>query len=130
MASHGNKPSRDQMALTAKHLRRPSNVLLKDYLRDDLSSSSSSGFKSFPRRQCCTTVRFGLLEKDLQAKRNHLLRPTSSISHRSSCSFTVASSTISALHKASRAVINAVKLLPFPPYPRRRRRPTERIITP
>ncbi|KAK4262713.1 hypothetical protein QN277_028240 [Acacia crassicarpa] len=114
MASHGNKRLRDQMALTAKHLRRPSNMLLKDYLRDDLSSSSSSGFKSFPRRQCCSTVRFGLLEKDLQAKRNRLLRLTSSISHRSSCSSKVASSTISAIHKASRAVINAVKLLPFP----------------
>lgn len=103
------------MALTAKHLRRPSNMLLKDYLiRDDLSSCSSSGFKSVPRRQCCTTVRFDLLEKDLQAKRNRLLRSSSVISHRSSCSFKVASSTISALHKASRAVINAgVKLLPF-----------------
>lgn len=103
------------MALTAKHLRRPSNMLLKDYLiRDDLSSCSSSGFKSVPRRQCCTTVRFDLLEKDLQAKRNRLLRSSSVISHRSSCSFKVASSTISVLHKASRAVINAgVKLLPF-----------------
>ncbi|XP_054775923.1 uncharacterized protein LOC129284458 [Prosopis cineraria] len=110
MASCG-KPLRDQM-LTAKQLRRPSNMLLKDYLRDDLSSCSSSGFKSLPRRQCCATVRFDILEKDLHAARNLLLRPT--ISHRSSCSFKVASPTISALHRASRAVINAAKLLPFP----------------
>lgn len=98
--------------LTAKHLPRPSNMLLKDYLRDDLSSCSSSGFKSFPRRQCCTTVRFDLLQKDLQDNRNQLLRPSSS--KRRSSSFKAASSTISALQKASQAVVNAVKLLPFP----------------
>lgn len=89
--------------------------MLKDYLRDDfLSSCSSNGFKSFPRRQCCTTVRF-LLELDLKArgspttcrtKRHRLLRRSRSKA--------VASTTISALHRASQAVINAVKKqLPF-----------------
>ncbi|KAK9984468.1 hypothetical protein SO802_033993 [Lithocarpus litseifolius] len=48
--------------------RRPL-MMLKDFLRDDLSSCSSNGFKSFPRRQCCssTTVRF-LLELDLKLR--------------------------------------------------------------
>jgi hypothetical protein len=88
--------------------------MLKDYLRDDfLGSCSSNGFKSFPRRQCCTTVRY-LLEFDLKArcspttgaKRYRFLRRTRSKA--------VASTTISALHRASQAVINAVKKqLPF-----------------
>lgn len=88
--------------------------MLKDYLRDDfLSSCSSNGFKSFPRRQCCTTLRY-LLEFDLKArcspttdaKRHRFLRRTRSKA--------VASTTISALHRASQAVINAVKKqLPF-----------------
>ncbi|XP_076897657.1 uncharacterized protein LOC143550999 [Bidens hawaiensis] len=42
----------------------PSSVLLKDYLLDDLSSCSSNGFRSYPRRQCCTKVRY-LIEIDL-----------------------------------------------------------------
>lgn len=36
----------------------PKPLLLKDHLLDDMSSCSSNGFKSFPRRQCCTSVRF------------------------------------------------------------------------
>ncbi|KAI4327017.1 hypothetical protein L6164_019522 [Bauhinia variegata] len=96
----------DDGALSTKHaLRRPC-LLLKDYLRDDLSSCSSSGFKSFPRRHCCTTVRF-LHDKDGYAKGTLLRR--SSTSSRKRCS-----RTRSALKKASVAVINAVKLLPFP----------------
>ncbi|KAG6384025.1 hypothetical protein SASPL_156177 [Salvia splendens] len=38
-----------------KPIRAP--LLLKDHLLDDMSSCSSNGFKSFPRRQCCTAVR-------------------------------------------------------------------------
>ncbi|KAL1547581.1 hypothetical protein AAHA92_15921 [Salvia divinorum] len=38
-------------------------LLLKDHLLEDMSSCSSNGFKSFPRRQCCTTVRFHRREK-------------------------------------------------------------------
>ncbi|KAL7596183.1 hypothetical protein Lser_V15G27693 [Lactuca serriola] len=42
----------------------PKSLLLRDYLLDDMSSCSSNGFRSYPRRQCCTTVRF-LVEMDL-----------------------------------------------------------------
>ncbi|CAN4077818.1 unnamed protein product [Withania somnifera] len=92
----------------------PKTLMLKDYLLDDLSSCSSSGFRSYPRRQCCTTVRF-LLEIDLKNKYQPalpqppykpnikpILRPKSSPSVK-----------VSALQKASVAVINAVKHLPF-----------------
>ncbi|KAL3619337.1 hypothetical protein CASFOL_036907 [Castilleja foliolosa] len=49
-------------------LIKPNVLLLKDYLLDDMSSCSSNGFKSFPRRQCCTsTVRF-LIEIDHKNK--------------------------------------------------------------
>lgn len=80
-------------------------LMLKDYLRDDLSSCSSSGFKSFPRWQCCTTVRF-LLEIDLKANcdysdsRKSLLKKNKSRSR-------------SALQRASEAVLSAVKELSF-----------------
>ncbi|CAL0314272.1 unnamed protein product [Lupinus luteus] len=57
-------------------------LLLKDYLRDDLSSCSSSGFKSLPRRQCCP-------------------QPL----------FSSSSSTKSVLQKASESVLNAIKSL-------------------
>ncbi|CAK7335439.1 unnamed protein product [Dovyalis caffra] len=86
-------------------------LMLKDYLLDDLSSCSSNGFKSFPRRQCCTTVRF-LLEIDLKTKHQQQ-QHQKQLSKRSRSS-KAASTTISALQKASVAVINAVKLLPFP----------------
>lgn len=76
-------------------------LMLKDFLMDDLSSCSSNGFKSFPRRQCCTTVRF-LLDIDLSTKR--LLKRSRS---------RAASTTFSALQRASEAVINAVKHFPF-----------------
>ncbi|XP_047947478.1 uncharacterized protein LOC125193677 [Salvia hispanica] len=39
-----------------KPIRAP--LLLKDHLLEDMSSCSSNGFKSFPRRQCCTAVGF------------------------------------------------------------------------
>ncbi|PIN19910.1 hypothetical protein CDL12_07402 [Handroanthus impetiginosus] len=45
----------------------PKPLLLKDYLLDDMSSCSSNGFKSFPRRKCCTSVPF-LHEFDLKTK--------------------------------------------------------------
>ncbi|KAK7389227.1 hypothetical protein VNO78_24063 [Psophocarpus tetragonolobus] len=70
------------------------SVLLKDYLREDLSSCSSNGFKSLPRRGCCTTVGF-LVEKDLKLKRKR----------RKSLSIWV-------LQRASGAVIKAIKALP------------------
>ncbi|KAJ4835653.1 hypothetical protein Tsubulata_021700 [Turnera subulata] len=97
--------------------RRPL-MLLKDYLLDDLSSCSSNGFKSFPRRQCCTTVRF-LLEKDLKTKPTKLKPPPPPAQHFKrrrpvAAAAAAASTKVSAFHRASEAVINAVKLLPFP----------------
>lgn len=48
-----------------KHKAFPKTLLLKDYLLDDMSSCSSNGFNSFPRKQCfTTTVRF-LIDIDL-----------------------------------------------------------------
>ncbi|XWS38422.1 hypothetical protein CRYUN_Cryun19dG0130000 [Craigia yunnanensis] len=84
--------------------------MLKDYLRDDLSSCSSSGFKSFPRRQCCTTVRF-LLEADLKKSKDYSSTGKRLVKRSLS---NPASTTISALQRASAVVLNAVKLLPFP----------------
>ncbi|KAL5554874.1 hypothetical protein UlMin_037110 [Ulmus minor] len=86
-------------------------LMLKDYLLDDLSSCSSNGFNSFPRRQCCTTVRF-LLEIELNHKQSTVNNPKRLPSR--SRSRAAASITISALQRASDAVINAVKQLPFP----------------
>ncbi|KAK6783254.1 hypothetical protein RDI58_021051 [Solanum bulbocastanum] len=97
----------------------PKTLMLKDYLLDDLSSCSSSGFRSYPRRQCCTTVRF-LLEIDLKNKYQPALPPPpykakpilrSKISPPSAATATAAK--VSAFQKASVAVINAVKHLPF-----------------
>ncbi|KAK2664674.1 hypothetical protein Ddye_003248 [Dipteronia dyeriana] len=92
-------------------------LMLKDYLRDDLSSCSSNGFKSFPRRQCCTTVRY-LVDIDLK-KRDSNTTTTKRLLHKSR-SKAAASMTISAtLQRASEAVINAVKLLPITSVQRR-----------
>jgi len=89
------------MAFSASKHPPKRAVLLKDYLRDDLSSCSSNGFKSLPRRQCCTTVGF-FVEKDLQLQRKR--RNTLPPRRRSS---------VSALQRASVAVINAIKSLPM-----------------
>ncbi|KAG6788382.1 hypothetical protein POTOM_004447 [Populus tomentosa] len=89
-------------------IERSKPLLLKDYLLDDQSSCSSNGFKSFPRRRCCTTVRL-LLEIDLKTKQQQ--QPTQLFKRSKS---KAASTTISALQKASVAVMKAVKLLPFP----------------
>nr|DAD48029.1 TPA_asm: hypothetical protein HUJ06_017966 [Nelumbo nucifera] len=82
--------------------------MLKDFLRDDLNSCSSNGFQSYPRRSCCTTVR-NLLDIDFKSRessqRRRLVRSRSK----------AASTTISALHKASEAVLAAVKYFPFSP---------------
>ncbi|PNY17857.1 hypothetical protein L195_g014610, partial [Trifolium pratense] len=80
--------------------------MLKDYLRDDdLSSCSSSGFKSFPRRRqyCCTTVGF-LPEKDLQLK--HKKRKT-----KTNTNTTKLPRRRPTLERASEAVITAIKSL-------------------
>ncbi|BAT75943.1 hypothetical protein LR48_Vigan01g222700 [Vigna angularis] len=100
MAFAAAKPfSNNSLMHTTKHPpKRP--LLLKDYLRDDLGSCSSNGFKSLPRRRCCTTVGF-FVEKDLQLQRK--TRNTLPRRRRSS---------VSALQRASVAVINAIKSLP------------------
>lgn len=91
-------------------------LMLKDYLiRDDLSSCSSSGFKAFPRRHCCTTVSF-LIEADIKKSRDNYSSISKRLLKRSRRSkqpeyFTT---TTSALQRASEAVLNAVKRLPFP----------------
>ncbi|KAI3925722.1 hypothetical protein MKX01_003281 [Papaver californicum] len=88
-------------------------VLLKDFLKEEMSSCSSNGFKSFPRKTCCTYSIRHLVEMDLKSrdltknpsfpKNHHLLRNKS----------TTTSTTVSALQKASVAVINVVKYLTF-----------------
>ncbi|KAG8476543.1 hypothetical protein CXB51_033425 [Gossypium anomalum] len=88
------------------------SLMLKDYLRDDLGSCSSSGFKSFPRRQCCTTIRF-LLEADLKKSKHNYSSATKRLLKRSR-SKPGSSTTISALQRASESVLKAIKLLPFP----------------
>ncbi|XVE64906.1 hypothetical protein DITRI_Ditri07aG0139600 [Diplodiscus trichospermus] len=100
----------DHIKLTKTLSIEKKPLMLKDYLRDDLSSCSSSGFKSFPRRQCCTTVRF-LLEADLKKSKDYS-SATKRLLKRSGSK--PASATVSALQRASAAVLNAVKLLPFP----------------
>ncbi|KAL7150276.1 hypothetical protein ABFS83_05G100600 [Erythranthe nasuta] len=82
----------------------PKALLLKDYLLDDLSSCSSNGFKSFPRKQCCTTstVRF-LIEMELKNKQPPQRIKTPSFDRSPS------RSALSALQ----SVIAAVKRLPF-----------------
>ncbi|KAK3005501.1 hypothetical protein RJ639_016060 [Escallonia herrerae] len=91
-----------------KSLQKP--LLLKDFLLDDLNSCSSSGFRSYPRRQCCTSVRF-LLEIDLTA-RNESQTRRKNLLHKSRPK-TAQSTTMSVLQRASEAVINAVKYFPF-----------------
>ncbi|KAL1569018.1 hypothetical protein AAHA92_00552 [Salvia divinorum] len=81
-----------------KHKAFPKPSLLKDYLMDEMSSCSSNGFKSFPRRQCCpSTVRF-LMEIDLNQRKNYFI-------FNKSPSKSAAS--------AFQRVIAAVKRLPF-----------------
>ncbi|KAL2544006.1 hypothetical protein Fot_13239 [Forsythia ovata] len=98
----------DSKMIKPKALLKP--LLLKDYLLDDFSSCSSNGFKSFPRKQCCTTVRF-LIDIDLKNKQpkysNFKKNPPPLLKNPSKS----ASST--ALNSAFQCVINAVKHLPF-----------------
>uniref|UniRef100_A0A7C9FLJ7 Uncharacterized protein n=2 Tax=Opuntia streptacantha TaxID=393608 RepID=A0A7C9FLJ7_OPUST len=77
--------------------------LLQDYLRDDANSCSSNGFRSFPRRECCAAVK-SIIDKEFIQNAG-----ISGSSKRLTRSRTISS----ALHKASMAVINAVKFLPF-----------------
>ncbi|KAL7111615.1 hypothetical protein ACP275_05G100300 [Erythranthe tilingii] len=105
--------------LTKPKASLPKALLLKDYLLDDLSSCSSNGFKSFPRKQCCTTstVRF-LIEMELKNKQPPQRIKTPSFDRSPSCLLRNPSrSALSALH----SVIAAVKRLPFVGSPEKKR---------
>ncbi|KAK6137559.1 hypothetical protein DH2020_028701 [Rehmannia glutinosa] len=80
-------------------------LLLKDHLLDDMSSCSSNGFKSFPRRQCCTSVRF-LHEFEYRNKNKQQRQQQKRYSN---FNRTASKSAISAIQ----SVITAVKRLPF-----------------
>ncbi|CAA7018308.1 unnamed protein product [Microthlaspi erraticum] len=110
--------SSDQRLSTSKRRLKP--LMLRDYLLDDLSSCSSNGFKSFPRRQSQTpssssssTVRRLI---DAEIKRSGLIHHH----HHKPCltrrtrGTTCGTAISHAVHKASTAFLNAVKLLPFP----------------
>ncbi|KAJ0264806.1 GAR2-like protein [Hirschfeldia incana] len=102
--------SSDQRLSTSKRRLKP--LMLRDYLLDDLSSCSSNGFKSFPRRQhppssSSSTVRRLL---DTEMKRSGLIhKPRLTRRSRTTCGMAISN----AVHKASTAFLNAVKLLPF-----------------
>ncbi|KAI3468803.1 hypothetical protein Pfo_025466 [Paulownia fortunei] len=81
----------------------PKPLLLKDHLLDDMSSCSSNGFKSFPRRQCCTSVRF-LHEFDRKNKQQQQQKKKY-LNYKK----TPSKSALSAFQ----SVITAVKRLPF-----------------
>ncbi|CAH2071296.1 unnamed protein product [Thlaspi arvense] len=106
--------SSDQRLSTSKRRLKP--LMLRDYLLDDLSSCSSNGFKSFPRRQThpssspSSTVRRLL---DAEIKRSGLIhphKPRLTRRRRTTCGTSISH----AVHKASTSFLNAVKLLPFP----------------
>ncbi|CAA0831521.1 Unknown protein [Striga hermonthica] len=91
-----------------KALPKP-QLLLKDYLLDDMSSCSSNGFKSFPRRQCCTsTVRF-FVDPDHGSKRRRKFLPDFDKIRAAPRKSPAKSPAIAAL----RRIISAVKRLPF-----------------
>ncbi|KAL8064296.1 hypothetical protein ABFX02_01G080700 [Erythranthe guttata] len=59
----------------------PKQLLLKDYLLDDIGSCSSNGFKSFPRRQYCCTAAVRLIHDKHHHKKKYLIsnnKPSSS----------------------------------------------------
>lgn len=82
--------------------RRLKPLSLRDYLLDDLSSCSSNGFKSFPRRQSSTLRRL----LDAEIKRSRVFHRK----RRYNCGLAFSH----AVQKASTALLSAVKLLPFP----------------
>ena len=104
--------SYDQRLSTSKRRLKP--LMLRDYLLDDLSSCSSNGFKSFPRRQppsSSSTVR-RLLDAEIKRSglsHHHHHKPRLTGRSRTSCGTAINH----AVHKASTAFLNAVKLIPF-----------------
>nr|VDD24444.1 unnamed protein product [Brassica oleracea] len=104
--------SSDQRLSTSKRRLKP--LMLRDYLLDDLSSCSSNGFKSFPRRQppsSSSTVR-RLLDAEIKRSglsHHHHHKPRLTGRSRTSCGTAINH----AVHKASTAFLNALKLIPF-----------------
>ncbi|CAN8247323.1 unnamed protein product [Cochlearia groenlandica] len=90
--------------------------MLRDYLLDDLSSCSSNGFKSLPRRQTSSSTVRRLL--DAEIKRSGLIhhhhRKHRTLTRRTRSTTSCGTAITHAVHKASTAFLNAVKLLPFP----------------
>ncbi|KAJ9549847.1 hypothetical protein OSB04_022390 [Centaurea solstitialis] len=92
----------------------PKSVLLKDYLLDDLSSCSSNGFRSYPRRRCFTTVRY-LIEIDLNKHmklpptQKHKSKPKEKEKVKSKPKSKSKSRSMSVLQRASSAVVNVFK---------------------
>ncbi|KAF6160465.1 hypothetical protein GIB67_019234 [Kingdonia uniflora] len=82
--------------------RRPT-LMLKDFLGEDFSSCSSSGFRSFPRRVPNVPIR-KLVEADLKPQ-----NPKKLFKSRSKAT----STTMSALQRASKVVLNVVKHFNF-----------------
>ncbi|CAD5327620.1 unnamed protein product [Arabidopsis thaliana] len=108
--------SSDHRLSTSKRRLKP--LLLRDYLLDDLSSCSSNGFKSFPRRQtpsASSTVR-RLLDAEIKRSglihhhHHHHYNKQPRLTRRSSRT-TCGTAISHAVHKASTAFL---KLLPFP----------------
>lgn len=90
----------------------PKSLLLRDYLLDDMSSCSSNGFRSYPRRrQCCTTVRF-LLEMDLN-KRSKLPQKQPFLENKNKMKSKSKHKQSSMLQRASNIMIKAFKHFPF-----------------
>ncbi|ESQ55040.1 hypothetical protein EUTSA_v10025169mg [Eutrema salsugineum] len=77
-------------------------LILRDYLLDDLSSCSSNGFKSFPRRQSSTVRRL----LDAEIRRSRIFQNK----RRIICGIAFTH----AVHKASTTLLSAVKILPLP----------------
>ncbi|KAK4435260.1 hypothetical protein Salat_0689300 [Sesamum alatum] len=98
-----------RLAVRSRALPKP--LLLKDYLWDDMSSCSSNGFKSFPRRQCCTNVPF-LNEFDRKNKHYRHQRQKKYFNFNQ----TPPKSALSAFQSV---VIAAVKRLPFAANPKK-----------
>ncbi|PIA49667.1 hypothetical protein AQUCO_01300440v1 [Aquilegia coerulea] len=84
-----------------RRITRKPPAMLKEFLKDDFSSCSSSGFRSFPRRSCYTSVR-NLLELDLKARDSRKPRKVFQKEVK-----------ITAFQKATMAMINVVKHFQF-----------------
>ncbi|KAL7160201.1 hypothetical protein ABFS83_01G077700 [Erythranthe nasuta] len=77
----------------------PKQLLLKDYLLDDIGSCSSNGFKSFPRRQYCCSAAVRLIHDKHHHQKKYLISNNKPSSSKSSAFI--------------QRVVAAVKRLPF-----------------